>query len=556
MSSDFSAAAAHVFSLIKNLPDEGTVPYDSNDALQRQYMEEMARKHGFTPERYPALFSRLRNDGAVKVTAMDVPEAGDTGSFVDNQKVDYVSEIDSGTYSGKTASHGTLTRTKEVAQAFIVLSVVNYVGDQTTVVASGALTVAGQQTVIIPTDDSTALAYPTAGQTAGVMSWSIQYTDGTSDNNHMGSYWGYQTKSDPVVTNPVQNPNRHTGDMNDIVVGLSRGYNTAGQNADVDYWFWQSQYSNTTLLVPMSGSMQFLYPIAPLGSTNPILQFYLARTEGGMSELSAGNTQPYMQCFNLKAGDPTTLEFSLLAGTNDAGNAINFGKSPWVADTQTFFTAKVIVTFQNPMFGQGWSSILSSAQPNNDPTDGVTYIKPIVYVWHCMVAGTMITLADGTTKAVENFNSGDQVRSGGGITRNVLATLAQPHYGTVLAFTFQSGKTITCSGTHPFATPNGLVQCGTLQAGAQVLTSSGTDTITNIVMQTQNGEGLFNLWLDPTAPGDTTFYANGILVGDYPSQVALLGSFEVDGNALKAKLPEYLHTDIDSYVADRLASKA
>lgn len=556
MSSDFPAAASHVFGLVRNLLDEGKVPYDSSDALQLQYMEESARKHGFAPERYPALFSRLRNDGAVQVTAMDVPEAGDTGAFVDNQKVDFATQIASGEYAGKTSGQATLTRTKPVAQVFLVLSVVNYVGDQTTVVASGAITVVDQQTVIVQTDDTTALPYPTTGQNAGVISWTIQYKDGTSEADHQGSYWGYQTRTDPVVTNPVQNPNRHTGDMNDIVIGLSRGYNTAGQNADVDYWFWQSQWANTTLLVPMSGSMQFLYPIAPLGSTNPILQFYLARTEGGMSELTASNTQPYQPCFNLKEGDPTTLEFSLLAGTNDAGNAINFGTSPWVADTQTFFTAKVIVTFQNPLFGQGWSSILSSAQPNEDPDDGVTYIKPIVYVWHCMVAGTMITLANGTTKAVEDFNAGDQVQSGGGVTRNVLATLAQPHYGPVFVFTFQSGKTITCSGTHPFATPGGLVQCGTLQTGAQVLTSGGTDTITNIATQTQNGEGLFNLWLDPTAPGDTTFYANGILVGDYPSQVALLGTFQVDAAALKTKLPEYLHTDIDSYVADRLASRA
>ncbi len=556
MSSDFSAAATHVFSLVRNLPDEGRVPYDSSDALQLQYMEEAARKHGFTPERYPALFSRLRRDGAVQVTAMDVPEAGDTGEFVDNQKVDFASQIASGEHAGKASGQATLTRTKEVAEVFFVLSVVNYDGDQTTVVASGAITVLGQQTVIVTTDDTTALPYPSSGLTAGVISWSVQYKDGTSDADHQGSYWGYQTESDPVVTNPVQNPNRHTGGLNDIVIGLSRGYNRVGQNTDVDYWFWQSQYSNTTLLVPMSGSMQFLYPIAPLGSTNPILQFYLARTEGGMSELTAGNTQPYQACFNLKEGDPTTLEFSLLAGTNDAGNAINFGRSPWVSNTQTFFTAKVIVTFQNPLFGQGWSSILSSAQPDENPSDGVTYIKPIVYVWHCMVAGTMITLADGSTKAVEDFNSGDVVQSGGGITRNVLATLAQPHYGPVLAFTFQSGKTITCSGTHPFATPGGLVQCGTLQAGAQVVMSGGTDTITNIAAQMQNGEGLFNLWLDPATPGDTTFYANGILVGDYPSQVALLGSAKVDGNALKAKLPEYLHTDIESYVADRMASRA
>jgi hypothetical protein len=548
--SEFLSAVEHILSLTTAAGDGAIVAHDPSDPRHVAYFEHHAARAGLTADRYPALYESFRSLAPREPAPGPIANAGDyTGAFTDNQKVDYISK----NQPGNTTGHATFTRTKPVSSMFVVLSVVNVTNGVTTVVASGNTTAFNQQTVELVTNDNTAQPYPTTGRTSGVISWSVRYTDGTTDANHTQSQWGYQTASDPVVTNPVINPNRHQGDMNNIVVGLSRGFNSPANNTDVDYWFWQTQWQNTTLLMPLSGSMTFLYPIAPLGPTNPILEFYLARTEGGMSDLKVQDTTPYLQYFTIDPQNPAKLNFSLLAGPNSQGGAINFGLSPWVSNTQTFFTTRVTVTFQNPIYGQGWSSIISSPTQNNDPTDGVTYIKPVMYLWHCLAAGTMIYMADGSSQAVETLNSGNVVNSGSGITRNVMGTLAQPHWGTVYNITCSRGFTITCSGTHPFITPTGPVQAASLTVGATVLTTQGSATITSITTSTYNNQGLFNLWLDPTVPGYTSFYANNYLVGDYQMQVALLPADAQDPALRRAKLPSDLYTDFDSYIADRAA---
>jgi hypothetical protein len=520
------------------------VPHDPHNADHIAFMEELALRHGYTPSRYPALFASFRKPASLATTA---GSAANTGAFTDNQIVDYLAPIAA---NNLASSHALITRTKPVSSMFVAISVMNVNGTQKSVLASGANNTYLKQTTEVQTNDATSVALPTTGTNYATISWSVQYTDGTNESSSVTSQWAYQTASDPVVTAPAINPNRQTGDLNNIMIGLSRGYNSPTKNSDIDYWFWQTQFENTTLLTPFVGSMSFTKPIAPLGSANPQLLFYLARSEGGMSELTASNTQPYMAGFSIDANNPNQLNFSLQATATGAGNAIDFGTSPWVADTQTFFTAKVVVTLNDNT--QGWSSVLSSEVPDTNPTDGVTYIKPLVYVWHCLAAGTQITMDDGSQQSIENLDSGMVVRSVSNAAVAVQATLAQPHWGTVYVIQTQGGLSITCSGTHPFITPHGPVQASTLSVGSVVITQSGNQTVSSVTTQQQNGEGLFNLWL-AAAPDYSTFYANGFLVGDYQLQVTLLQD-ETPAHVL-ARLPSDLHADYQSHLEDIAAKR-
>lgn len=518
------------------------VPHDPNNADHVAFMEELAQRNGYTSDRYPALFASFRKSpGLTQASGL----ALDTGAFTDNQVVDYLAPLAN---SNLASSHALITRTKPVSSMFIALSVMNINGAQKTVLASGVSNTFLKQTSEVQTNDAMALTLPNTGQNYATMSWSVQYTDGTSEGSSVASQWAYQTASDPVVTAPALNPNRHTGNLDNIMVGLSRGYSSPANNSDIDYWFWQTQSANTTLLTPFVGSMEFTKPIAPLSSANPQLFFYLARSEGGMSELTAANTQPYMAGFTIDPVNANKLNFTLQATSTTAGNAINFGASPWVADTQTFFTARVVVTLNDNTLG--WSSVLSSKVPDNNPSDGVTYIKPLMYVWHCLAAGTQITMADGSTQNIENLDSGASIKSDGNTMQGVQATLAQPHWGTVYVIQTQGGLTITCSGTHPMMTPQGAVQASTLVVGSVVLTQNGNDTVSSTSTQQQSGEGLFNLWLNG-AQGNTVFYANGFLVGDYQMQVVLLN--DQTPAQVRAKLPAHLHADYESHLEDAAA---
>ncbi|SMH45797.1 Hint domain-containing protein [Azospirillum agricola] len=529
----------------------------AGDPVHTAFLKDNAERSGMTAARYPGLFKAIETGGASPFSqsagaVVTSNAAGNTGAFTDGQYVEFISSSRS---NSVVTARAVLTRTRPVAQATVWLNVVNENGNVKTSLASGVLVSFATQTIIVETNPATALPPLPAGTLSGIISFAITYQDGTTEASSTLTPWAYQASRDPVVVDPVIRSDRKSGDLNDIVIGLARGYdnNTGSRNkTDIDYWFWQNQHQDTHLLVPLTGSMKFDYKLAPLNSTNPILEFYLARSEGGTSELKAADTLPYLPHFEI---DPTdsegrTLKFALRATATTAGNAINFGLSPWVADTRTFFTARVTVLFDDLTHGVGWSSVVSSLSPDTDPSDGVAFIKPIVYVWHCLVAGTQITLADGTTKAVEDFTSGDVVVSGGG-TRPVQATLAQPHSGPITVLEFADGATLAGSATHPVMTPAGTVQAGALAAGDTVLTRHGTTTVTAIRQENQTNGGLFNLWLDPEGEGPTTMIANGIVVGDYQIQVQLLRDSAQDDRAVRAKLPESLHADFDSWVADR-----
>ncbi|SCL44883.1 intein N-terminal splicing region [Micromonospora citrea] len=514
---------------------EGTsVPHDPTDPDHVVYLTGLIESTGRTSERYPGLFASIES----RHTAMTVRGAADQpGDFTDGEIVDYVAPL---TGSLKTSAHALLTRTAPVARIWCHLNVVN--ASDTTILARGDNEVFGRQTIEVQTDDDEAVSWPAGGDIRAVLTWCVDYQDGSTVTGYTGDRWAFQTSGDPTVSAPAIRGGRHTGDLTNIVIGLSRGQG----GADVDYWFWQNDPGNNTLVVPFAGSMYFTKKIANLGRGNPRLSFYLARAEGGMNELSAAKTARYLAGFSINPNDPKRLDFSLLPTEKDSGLAILFGTSPWVSDTRTFFTAKVTVDLFDGTVA--WSSVLSSTNPDKNPTDGVTYIKPIKYVWHCLAAGTQVTLADGRTLAIEDFDTDRVVRCGDGSEQPVQATLAQPHWGPVTVVTTTGGRSLTCSLTHPVATPTGLVQASELTSGSVVRTVDGQDTVAQVGSAEHSGELLFNLWLGCPAER-STFFANGFLVGDYQTQARMVQ--EPDPAALRGRLPERLRVDYDSHLADR-----
>jgi hypothetical protein len=553
---DNSAAIEHVMTLA-DAAEDGLVTHDLSDPLHAAYLQHVMGLAGKTRERQPGLFERITHqpDGAPAGSAEAATPAirsalppGD--EFVDGQLVAYVGKLEN---TGATSSAGLFTRTSPIAHATVTIAAYNdAVGPSPLAIGSSDLW-NGIQTVKPVTDDNTAQAFPAQDGTYSVLTWSVEYADGTFENASQKTIWAQNAAKDPLVNHPRQRTDRNTGDLTAIVIGLSRNTGTGGlPAADIDYGFWQNQSDNNTLLVPLDGSMSFNYPItAPLGPTNPMLKFWLALKAGGMNEMAASQASQYLPQFSIDPSDPTgkTIKFSCMPTSTDAGTSINFGKSWWDSDKRTYFTGKVTVALNGPLPGTlGWSTIMSTDTADTDQTDGVAQIKPIVYVWHCLVAGTQIQLADGTTKAVEDFQSGDVVQSADGVTRPVLATLAQPHYGPVYTVTAASGATVTCSGTHPVITTAGPAQAQSLTAGTSIYTSSGETTVTSVTTSQQAGEGLFNVWLDPATPGATTIIANGFWLGDYQMQVALLDALENDPERLRAATPAHLMTDLESYL--------
>lgn len=530
--------------------DSGTV---------RSFLSDCAGRSGLTASRYPGLFAAIANGPTpaaprVQARSMPVPQAPLT-SFRDGVHTNFFGTDPA---TGKVLAEVTVTMTKPVDFTTVWLNVVGRRANGDTVVFASSVTQSfANNTTVARTDLRSALPPEDKVDLFLTTSYVVIFKDGSVTSNTATNSWAHEAASDPIVEAPAIRKDRTKGDLSCIMVGLSRGFGSGSpkNNTDVDYWFWQNQYSNTTLLVPLKGKIQFRRKLAALSDTNPVLEFYLAKAEGGMAELKDKDTIPYRKYFTLDPSDPKgrTLLFDLSPTATTAGNAINFGPSIWNADTKTFFTARISVVFAEAAAdggNTGWATILSSLDDDTDAADGVATIKPIRYVWHCLAAGTRITLADGSTRPVEDIVAGDTVLSANG-PRAVMATLAQPHHGPVITLGFTNGASLTGSATHPVRTPDGMVQAAALAVGDTVLTASGgRTTVATVGMGRMNGEGLFNLWLDPDDEGETTMIANGIVTGDYQTQLTLLDKAATDPALIRARLPPSLHTDFDSWLED------
>lgn len=537
---DEAESAEHVLKAL--VAAEEGVRYGRGDPRHIDFLRSCAIRSGHTEQHYPALFH------TIAAGATSRPEAV-AGAFADGERLDFVSTH---ARTGNIHARATVTRVDPVARMALWLQIFDQSSGSPVLLASGSSDVFDRQTATIETIPAEARSRARNVTLHGVISYVIYYQDGTTESGSTGRSWSHGATRDPDIQDPAIRPDRTQGDRDDIVIGLGRGL---GSIADVDYWFWEDKHTYSRLLVPFKGSIQFDFPIAPLSDGNPILQFYLSRQEGGTSELTVADTQKYRQFFQLDPQDPSdrTIKFALLATATEAGNAIDFGISPWVSDTKTFFSATVTVLFADPANGAGWASVVSSANLDADPTDGVAYIKPIVYVWHCLVAGTQITLADGSTKPIEDFEAGDIVLSGEQ-GRRVQATLAQPYSGPVIVLTFDNGAVLRGSGTHPVLTPGSenAVQAASLRPGDRVATADGGSTsVVSVEVETVENGGLFNLWLETDPPGPTIMAANGVLVGDYQIQTSLLEKVRNDPEFVRAKLPKSLHADYASWLEDR-----
>ena len=82
---------------------------------------------------------------------------------------------------------------------------------------------------------------------------------------------------------------------------------------------------------------------------------------------------------------------------------------------------------------------------------------------HCFPAGTMVTMADGTKRAIENVHMGDSVLTIGGPYK-VTRTFARSYVGEIVEITAE-GVTIRCTPGHPFLTNRGWIEAKDLTCG-------------------------------------------------------------------------------------------
>ena len=124
---------------------------------------------------------------------------------------------------------------------------------------------------------------------------------------------------------------------------------------------------------------------------------------------------------------------------------------------------------------------------------------------HCLVAGTMVTMADGSEKAIEDVQIGEFVRNATG-TGKVLNSWMTSETASVVDVIFSTGS-IRGTQSHPvFTIEDDYVPIGKLEFGH---TLSGAGLPTFIRREPVRGtHKVYNLTVD----SHPSYYANGVLV--------------------------------------------
>lgn len=131
----------------------------------------------------------------------------------------------------------------------------------------------------------------------------------------------------------------------------------------------------------------------------------------------------------------------------------------------------------------------------------------------CFIAGTQITLADGSVKNIEDVDAGDEVltfyHEDNTTQPGVVGELKQHEVGSVVRITFDNDNVITATQEHPFYTKRDWVQAGKLEVNDVCYKADNSESIVTSVETINDVYVVYNLL---SVGQNHNFYANGILV--------------------------------------------
>ncbi len=176
------------------------------------------------------------------------------------------------------------------------------------------------------------------------------------------------------------------------------------------------------------------------------------------------------------------------------------------ADSVEFYCKMYIMTQSNILVP---IVISSSAIEHKDPS--YKQIKPIEIQWGCFAKGTKITMSNGTAKPVETIQKGDIVRTMNGTAK--VTSIVKGEESRMIVISTAHGNRLILTKDHPVLTENGWKTASELSAADRLLTSSGTDRISELHFCNYHGT-VYSFSID----SDDAILAECIYAGDFRCQ--------------------------------------
>ncbi|WP_428267232.1 Hint domain-containing protein [Haliangium sp.] len=387
-----------------------------------------------------------------------------------------------------------------------------------------------------------------------------------ADTNYTDSYTWTEVGTDVGTTRggaeielgPVANvlPKDKDGD-GDIYICLSRTH----ADCDENLVGWHE------VKLPLQGSLvvtnaHYIYPgdvteirdalaADPTSTRYGDLTLLLSQVGGGCDVIDGTTLQPSMKQFwdNVTvAADGKSMSWNLTGN-----NLAVFDDSCTQVNNDVILTLNVMVPTRD---SAGIRYYTYAALTNNQQVNtGVlhTYL-PMRMVNSCLAAGTMVELPSGELRPIESLSTGDRVLNRFHADAHAL-TVMDVAVGTepvpMYRLEEEGGRTMLITEMHPVQTPDrGMVPVKYLREGDEVMMKDGPHKLVRVTREPYDGK-VYNLKVgsesEVTALSEdqTTFYANGFLVGDLEVQ----GKYELadttrdtSGDTLE-RLPTRWHKD-------------
>ena len=306
------------------------------------------------------------------------------------------------------------------------------------------------------------------------------------------------------------------------------------------------QTTPATIMYPVQGNIVYPGTIAPIqfdGNGNPTNAYSLITTTllavgGACTQASNVN---FFKDPNTKIQGPNnnTLSWNL--------NPAVFGTACYQANVNANYAFSVAVTVNGQ---RTWAFINNTGTP----AQNTLVIKPMYIFFGCVAEGTRVTLGDGTEMPIESISTRNNVLAG---TRMlpVVNTISGTEDDPMVRITTQSGKSLLLSRTHPVMTTRGAVLAYRLGVGDEVITAQGPEKLVSTAPETYRGK-VWNLDVGQKEDAglthqNSTFFANGILVGDNKMQGYWEQEDRRDPRTVLERLPQRWHQDYLNWLAKK-----
>ncbi|HAE46372.1 MAG: hypothetical protein CMO30_15590 [Tistrella sp.] len=333
---------------------------------------------------------------------------------------------------------------------------------------------------------------------------------------------------DAIDTLTVVDPNHNSHPTRDYIkVGLNRTDNQVG---DCDYYY---QYGN-------DGSKPIV-GLAVNGSAT-LLQGYTV----------AQNPNFNGSCILFRRsgqGDGAAIAFpsdAIPGLCTGAGGAISWAIGPdWLQgapwDQGQTIDLDFLLNFSLSTGENAFIRVTSVPLGLGTPPANIGVTAPIQFVWGCVAAGSLVQLADGTTRPIESLTAGERVADGLGGSLRIAEVWRGTEDKPMVRVVTEGGGEVLLTHNHPVPTTAGVILAEALETGAVVTTDHGPARVVLVERVSHDGQ-VFNLDLLPDGAESladidddaiTGFIAGGILVGDNRMQAV-----HAARAALPADLPD------------------